>query len=165
MRHIVITAVDAEIPDEQPRRKARAFNLAVGPALARRRGNQAPVSPCGVAVGDDDLRRDSLARGELHALGDAILDQDRLDLFAAPDLAALPFDQTHEAFDEAARPAHRGLNAVALFEEIDEAIDGARMEWIAADQQGMKAESRAQAFVAEIFRHEAINAAKAAQSQ
>ena len=89
----------------------------------------------------------------------------RIDSTSAPQrtLAALPLDQLDEPVDQRARAAHGEMHAPALFEEGDQAIDRARAERIAADQQRMKAEDRAQPLVAEIFRHQAVDAAIAFQ--
>jgi hypothetical protein len=52
------------------------------------------------------------------------------------------------------------MHAPAFFQRSDEAIDCARAERIAADEQRVKTESSAQALVAEVARNEPVDAAK-----
>ena len=73
---------------------------------------------------------------------------DLLDLGAAADLAALAFDQADEAAHQRARAAHGVVHAHALHERGDHAVDRARPERVAADEQRMEAERRAQPLVA-----------------
>lgn len=70
------------------------------------------------------------------------------DLRIATHCAALIVDELDEALHELARAAHGEVDAVGLLQKGDEAVDGRGAEGIAPDQQGMKAEDRAQAFIA-----------------
>ena len=56
-----------------------------------------PVSPGGVGVGDDNIRREALARNKFHALA-ALPFSTRivLDVRRVTNFAALPFDQAHQ---------------------------------------------------------------------
>ena len=107
------------------------------------------------------LARIVFPEASLTPVAAAALDKDRLDFLAVAHVAALRLDELDKARDERARAAHREMHAPALLQEWDQAIDRAGAERIAADQQRMEAEDRPQPLVAEISRHEAVDAAMA----
>ncbi len=91
----------------------------------------------------------------------AVLDEDLLDFRLQPQFAALRLDQPDEAADQRPHAAHGVMDAELPLRERDQAIDRARPERVAADQQRMEAEHGPQPLVAQIFRHEAVDAAVA----
>lgn len=68
-------------------------------------------------------------------------------------------DQADEAANERAHAAHGVVHAHLFHERGDHAVDRARPERVAADQQGMEAERRPQALVLEISGDDRVDAA------
>ena len=68
------------------------------------------------------------------------LDRDFFDRRIEPERAAEIFEESHEAADE--RPgASLGKKHTPLpLDPVDQRVDGACLEWIAADEQGVEAE-------------------------
>ena len=164
MRHALISAVCAEIPKEQPHRIARPIEPAVGPAPAMRRRQQLAVGPGGIRIRNDDIGRDRLAGYQPHAGGGALFHRDLGNLCVAAQLAALALDQANQPLHQPPGSAHGKMHPPTPLQEGDQAVDAARAERVAADQQRMEAEHHAQTGIADVFRDQAINAAIALQS-
>ncbi len=104
MGHVRILAPGSEVPDEQAVGIACAFYAPIRPALAHFRGQQIAIRPCRVGIGDDDVGRDVISRGEHHTRRGAVLHRDRANLRAAPHDVPLRLDQPHEPLHQLAGP-------------------------------------------------------------
>ena len=118
----------------------------------------------GIGVGDDDVGGDALTRGQGDAGGGTVLHQDARDLRAAAERPALPPDQPGQPVHQAAGAAEREMHAPAPFEMGDEAVDRARPERAAADEERVEAEDRSQALVADVARHHVVDAVVPAET-
>lgn len=118
-----------------------------------------------VGVGDHEVGADHLAAGQYDTRGSALLHLDARDVDAEAEAAALCPDQTHQAIDQLPGPAHGEVDAPTPLEIGDQAIDGAGSERVAADQQRVKAEHRAQPLVADEPRHHLVNGTVSGQAQ
>ena len=161
--HVRVLAAGAEVPDEQAHRVARLVQAAVGPAMAVLAGQQVAVGPGRIGVGHHHVRGQAAAVGQANAAGGPVLDQDLAHALAAAHLTALPFDQAHQAADQAAGAAHREVHAELPLEEGDQAIDRGGAERVAAHQQRLEGEHHAQALVLHMLAGQLIDGAIALQ--
>ena len=164
MRHVLIFAARAEIPDEQAHGISGAFDPPVGPARPRRCRQQMPVGPGRIGIGDhDDRRRRSRPDASRTPQAAPSLTMISRTSWLQSTAPTLPFDQLHQTVDQAPGAAHRKMHAPAPFQEGDQAIDRACGKRVAADQQRMEAEHDAQPGIAKEFRDQAVDAAIARQ--
>ena len=120
-----------------------------------------------IAIGVDDV---AIRRHRIEGPGPAVgggdagngrpLGADRLDPVAHHHGAAKVLEQLDHAFDQCAGATARKPHAPLLFERVDQRIDRARLERIAADQQRVEAERLAQLRVLDVAADHRIDRAE-----
>ena len=163
MRHVVVAAVGAEVPDEEAVRVGKPVDACVGPLAARALGQEVAVGPGDVGVGDDDVGVDHLAALKAHALGGAAVDQDLRDRALQAERAALTPDQAREAVHELAGAAHDIVDAAFTLEIGDERVDARRAERVTADEERVEAQDEAEPLVLHVAGDVRVDRAVAAQ--
>ena len=165
VRHLGVLLGSAEIPDEQSHRVMALGNFAVGPHPAMFRGHQVFVGPSGVAVAHHNVGRYKLAAVQFDPAGAALFNANAHDWRVAAQRHAALFQQTHQAFDDGACATHGRVNAPSAFKRVDECVSAGHSKRVAANQQGVKAHHNAQLVVADVFGHQAVQAAPCAHAQ
>ena len=101
----------------------------------------------GIGIGDDDGGAQNLARGQADTLRGAVADEDLVHLGTESDQAALPFDDAHHGVGDRLHAADGVVDAVFLLEMRDERVHRRHVHRVAADEERVKRQSHAQAFV------------------
>ena len=150
VRQVGPAAVGAEVDEEQGHRPVHAPQPRCRPPARRDAGVEPGVGVVEVGVRDHDVER--LARqgvgGDQVARPVARLDLDAPDRRVEPQLAAEVHEELRQGTHEGPGTAAREEDAPVPLEEVDQRVDGARLERVAADQQGVEAQRLAQALVA-----------------
>ena len=163
MLHVRVLAARAEVPHEQAHRILRLLQPPVGPAPTVFRRHQFAIGPGRIGIRHHDVGCDDFARCECHAACATVGHVDRRDFGIHAHDAALAFDQPDHALDDLARSAHREMHAPAALQMRNEAQDGGGRERVPADQQRVKAQHRADAFVLHVAGDQPVHRAVALQ--
>ena len=97
------------------------------------------IGPGGIGVGDHEVGLDLLARLEFHPGDAASLAEDLSHICPLPYRPALALEQAHHCSHNRPGAAHCGMHPKLPLEREDEAVDLGDLEWVSANQEGMKA--------------------------
>ena len=122
------------------------------------------VGPCGVGIAHHNVGGHEATVLQLHAHGFVVLNADRRDGRVVMNGNTAAFQQTHQALHDGAGAAHGRMHTPGALQRIDQGIGAGDRKRIAANQQGVKAQHDAQFVVADVFGHQAVNAAPCAHA-
>ena len=105
--HVFVLALRTEVPHKQAIGIMRALDLTIGPALTMTGVDQVSVGPGRIGIGDDEITVEYPTIAQSHTFGIAVFNQYFFHLGVAFYFAALAFNETCHAFDNAACATHR----------------------------------------------------------
>ena len=137
----------AEIPNEEAHRPPLARQFRPRPALARVIAQKPVIGVACVRVRHHQIGSKHLTICQAHPRGAAVLKQDLIHLGIQPQGPALRSDHPRHGQGNRPHPAHRIVNPEFLLEVANEDIHRRHMERIAANEQRMERQRKAQTLI------------------
>ena len=156
---IIIPALGAEIPNEKAHGIARAGDLAICPAPARKILQKLAVGPGNISVGDNNISIKPFAIRQFNTRCTAAFGGDALHFSIVANGTTKPCREVKYALHQRAHAAHSVMHAVQPFQMRNQAVIGGGRHGIPTDQQRVEAEGNAQLVAGEVIADAAIDGA------
>ena len=159
MRGIAVRAVRAEVHHEERHRVLHPREPAIGVLPANGARNKVHVRTRDVAVAHDRIRRQRLAVREPYAgrTSGSRVDHDLFGRAIEPDFAAQLLEEPAECSNQRAGAPHCEPHTPALFQRVDQRVNGCALERVTAHQQRVEAEHLPETWIANVPVHERGN--------